>query len=155
DTILLPDIIGPPWPCIDVLPSRSFMGTTLEIPSTLYGQYADVRRHVNKAMKAFLAGKSSFWQAIAGDGAMVSVASQPGLVLLDGPHAQLGNEAHFQIYVPLAVFSQEMGKLGEFRSARGDAVALDSLTAPWRFVGAVAPPNSFVALAAERQRPFL
>jgi hypothetical protein len=52
----------------------------MQIPSLLYGQYADVKKRCREAITRFLRGQQPFWEAIAVDG-MIDTADDLGSML--------------------------------------------------------------------------
>jgi hypothetical protein len=66
----------------------------MQIPSLLYGQYADVKKCCRGAITRFLRGQQPFWEAIAADG-MIDTADHPGLIVVEGipPGAQRVGQA--------------------------------------------------------------
>lgn len=123
----------------------------MQLPSLLYGPYAQVASAVRKAITKIARG-SALSEAFAGD--LVDVQSVPGLLLLAGPNPLLSNDRHFQLYLPHSMLSQAIARK---RIAVDETETLfhQSLQADWSLLGLASQPNVIWVYSQHRHAPFL
>jgi hypothetical protein len=124
----------------------------MDIPALLYGPADEVRRRCGPAVRAFLGGAS--WADAFCAAGMVRATSVPGLLVLNGPAPLLGGEAHFQLFLPLALLL-EAERRGRAAPDQRHAAAAASLEAPWALLGLLAPKNQMLVYPPQFHRPIL
>jgi hypothetical protein len=102
----------------------------MQIPSLLYGQYADVRKRCRRAITRSLRGQRPFWEAIAADG-MIETADHPGLIVVDGPLAS--DHMHYHCFAPLYLLLTDR-TTGALNPAAEDEIFTSGLQNPWSFL---------------------
>lgn len=98
------------------------------IPISLYGLYRQVKPACKKAITQIRKG-ASFFEAFHSD-QMIDTAQVSGLLLLAGPEQNFGNTAHFQLFVPLSLITNDSFRK-PFLPGTQDSIFEECLQAPW------------------------
>jgi hypothetical protein len=124
----------------------------MQIPSILHGSYETARRHCAVAIRAFLGSRP--WNDAISSAFTVDTEQVEGLVVLNGPAPLLAGEAHFQIFLPLAMLLEGVRK-GRVAPGKRDEAVAASLSTSWGILGVLAPKNQLVVYPPALHRPIL
>ena len=124
----------------------------MQIPSSLYGFYKDVKPRCRKIVTSLVRGQT--WDEAVGAQDMIDTADTSGLLVLHGPSPLLGGTPHFQCYLFLTHIL-DAGSKGRLLPNIEDEVFEASLQTAWGVLGLLSQTNVMWVYPPERHQPFL
>jgi len=124
----------------------------VNLPSLIYGVYAETARRCRRSVSALQAGQP--WEQVTEAPGFLDTHATDGLIILHGPSPLLKESAQFHVYllhslVRAAFLEKKMSKQLE------TAIFEASLRSPWAILGLLAEPSLGFLYPPERHRPFL
>ena len=124
----------------------------MDIPSSLYGRYSEVKPRMRKIVMALKRGVD--WNTAVGVANMCDTDNVLGLIILNGPSPLLGGTPHFHCYLPLTMISEAISHKRLLPDIE-DKIFEASLETAWGVLGLLSPANLMWVYPQERHRPLL
>jgi hypothetical protein len=124
----------------------------VQIPSSLYGFYKDVKSRCRKMVTSLARGQT--WDEAVGAQDTIDTVDTSGLLVLHGPSRLLGGTPHFHCYLPLN-HVLNAGSEGRLSPNIEDEVFEASLQTAWGVLGLLSQTNLMWVYPPERHQPIL